>query len=158
MQIPSNPASPDETPASPLQTTNNSKTTVPEVTSSSSTGLQFSISLPKTDQPKTTEKLPPFHSLLSDVRPLLSRPNRLKLQPDQSAQGRQHRREYYTNRTRKTKRPRFDQNLQYSLKQEFSTWEIIFWDSRRQQYTIQSTSLPSQRLVVPPQAITAFPR
>ena len=43
-----------------------------------------------------------------------------------------------------------------SLKPEFSTWEIIFWDGRCQEYTIQRTSLPSQRLVVPPQAITAF--
>ena len=34
----------------------------------------------------------------------------------------------------------------------------VFWDSKRQEYTIQSTSLPSQRLVVPPQAITALPR
>ena len=157
-KIPSNPESPDETPASPLQTTNNPTTTVPDVASSSSTGLQLSISLPKTDQSKTTEKLPPFHSLLSDVQPLLSRPNHLKLQTDHSALGRQHRREYYTNHTRRTKRPRFDHKLQYSLKQEFSTWEIIFWDSRRQEYTIQITSLPSQRLVVPPQAITAFPR
>ena len=72
--------------------------------------------------------------------------------------GRQHRRENYTNRTRRTKRPRFNQHLLYSLKQEFSIRELIFWDSRRQEYTIQSTSLPSQRLVVPPQAITAFPR
>ena len=30
-----------------------------------------------------------------------------------------------------------------------------FWDSKRQDYTIQSTSLPSQRLAIPPQAITA---
>ena len=156
-KIPSNPASPDETPASRLQTTNNTVTTVPDVASSSSTGLQFSISLPKPDQSKTPEKLPPFHLLLSDVRPLLSRPNHLKLQLDHSALGRQHRREYYTNHTRRTKRPRFDQNLQCSLKHEFSTWEIIFWDNRRQEYTIQSTSLPSQRLLVPPQAITAFP-
>ena len=155
---PFNPASPDETPASPLQSTNNPTTTVPDVASSSSTGLQFSISLPKADQSKTTEKLPPSHSLLSDLRPLLSRPNHLKLQPDHSALGRQHRREYYRNHTRRTKRPRFNQNLIYSLKHEFSTWEINFWDSRRQEYTIQSTSLPSQRLVIPPQAITAFPR
>ena len=87
------------------------------------------MSLPKTDESKTTEKLPPFHSLLSDVRSLLSKPNHLKLQPDPSALGCQHRREYYTNRTRRIKRPRFDQNLQYSLKHEFLTWEIIFWDS-----------------------------
>ena len=157
-KIPSNPASPDETPASPLQPTNNPTTIVPDVASSSSTGLLFSISLPKTDQSKNTEKLPPFHSLLSNARPLLSRPNHLKLQPDQSALGRQHCHEYYTNHTRRTKQPRFDQNLQYSLKREFSKWEKNFWDSRRQECTIQSTSLPSQRLVVPPQAITAFPR
>ena len=155
--IPSNPASPDETPASPLQTTNNPTTTVPDVASSSSTRLQFSISLPKHDQSKTTEKLPPFHSLLCDVRPLLSKPIHLKLQPDHSALGRQHRREFFTNHTRRTKRPRFDQTLQYNLKYEFCTWQIIFWDSRRQEYTIQSTSLPSQRLVVPLQAITAIP-
>ena len=156
--MPSNPESLDETPASPFQTTNNPTATVPDVDSSSSTGLQFSVSLPKTHQSKTTQKLPPLHSLLSDVRPLLSRPNHLKLQPDHSALGRQHCREYYTNHTRRTKRPRFDQNLQYSLKHEFSTWEIIFWDSRRQEYTIQSTYLPSQRLVVLPHAITALPR
>ena len=157
-KIPSNPASPDKTPASPFQPTNNPTTTVPDVASSSSTGLQFSISLPETDQSKTTGKLPPFHLLLSDVRPLLSRPNHLKLQPDRSALGRQHRREYYTNHTRRTKRPRFDQNLQYSLTREFATWEIFFWDSRRREYTIQTKFLSSQRLVFPPQAITASPR
>ena len=156
--MPSNPASPDETPASPLQPTNNPTTTVSDVASPPSTGLQFSISLRENNQPKPTVGLPPFSSSLSDVRPLLSRPNRLKLQPDQSVLECQHRREYYTNHTRRTKRPRFDQKLQYSLKQEFSQWGIIFWDSRRQEYTIQRTSLPSQRLVVLPQAITAFSR
>ena len=35
---------------------------------------------------------------------------------------------------------------------------MFFWDSKRQEYTIQNTSLPSQRLVVPPEAITALPR
>ena len=145
-------------PASPLQPTNNPTTTVSDVSSTPSTGLQFSISLRENNQPKPADGLPPFSSFLSDVRSLLSRPNRHNLQPDQSALGRQNRREYYTNDTRRTKRPRFDQNLQYRRKREFSTWELIFWDSRRQEYTIQSTSLPSQRLVVPPQAITAFLR
>ena len=59
----------------------------------------------------------------------------------------------------RTKRPRFNQHLQYCLKPEFCKWEIVFfWDGERQEFTIQSTSLPSQRLVVPPQAITALPR
>ena len=159
-KIPSNPASPDETPATPLRSTNNPTKVISKPASSPSTGLQFPISLPKTDQSKTTDELPPFSSLLPDVRPLLSRPNHLKFQPDHSTLGRQHRREYYTNHTRRTKWPRFNQQLQDSLKPKFSTWEIIFWDSWRQEYTIQSTSLPShsQRLVVPPQAITAFSR
>ena len=34
----------------------------------------------------------------------------------------------------------------------------MFWDSQRQEYTIQKTSLPSQRLVVTPLAITTFSR
>ena len=155
---PSNPASPDETPASFLQTTNNRTTTVPDAALSPSAGLQFQIPLPETDQSKTTEELPPFSSLLSDVRPLPSLPNYLKFQPDHSTLGRQHRREYYTKLTLRTKRPRFNQHLLYSLNPEFSTWELIFWDSRRQEYTIRSTSLPSQRLVVPPQAITSSSR
>ena len=161
-KLPSNTASPDETPASPLQTTNNPTTTAPDVASPSSTGLQFSISLPKTDQSKTTEKLPPFHSLLSDVRLLLSRPNHLKLQPYHSAFGRN----IAVNIIQTT---HAEQNDPASIRiyntvsdtfthLQFSTWEIIFWDSRRQEYTIQNTSLSSQRLVVPRQAITAFPR
>ena len=130
----------------------------PDVAPSTSTGSQPSISPPEASQSESTQELPPFSSFLSDVRPLLSRPNQLKLQPTQSALGRQHRREYYTNHAGRTKRPRFNQQLQYSLKPEFCKWEIIFWDGKRQEYTIQSTSLPSQRLVVPPQAITALPR
>ena len=156
--MPSNPASPDETPASPLRSTNIPTNVIPEAASSPSTGSEFSISLPENDQPIPTEELPPFSSLLCNVRPLLSRPNYLKLQPDHSTLGREHRREYYTNHARRTKRPRFNQHLQYCLKPEFCKWEVIFWDSKRQEYTTQSTSLPSQRLVVPPQAITALPR
>ena len=62
-----------------------------------------------------------------------------------------------TNHARRTRRPRFNQQLQYCLKPEFCKWEIIFWDGKRQEYTIQNTYLSSQRLVVPPQAITALP-
>ena len=79
------------------------------------------------------------------------------MQPDHPAIGGQHRREYYTHRARRTKRPQFNQHLQYNLVLELFKWEIVSWDSRRQDYTIQNTSLPSQRLVLPPQAITHFP-
>ena len=141
-----------------LHGTDNPSTVLPDAASSPPTGLQFSISLPQNDQPKPTDEFLTFSSFLSEVRLFLSRPNNLKLQPDHSALVRQHRREYYTNHARRTKRPRFNQYLQYCLKPEFCNWEIIFWHSKRQEYTIQSTSLPSQRLVVPPQTITAIPR
>ena len=156
-KIPSNPASPDEPPSLTLLQTSQPLLINPNVAPSTSTGSHFSISSPEASQSETTQELPPFSSFLSDVRPLLSRPNQLKFQPNHSALGRQHRREYYTNHAGRIKRPRFNQQLQYCLKLEFCKWEIIFWDGKRQEYTIQNTSLPSQRLVVPPQAITALP-
>ena len=157
-KIPSNPASPDEPPSLTLLSTSQPPTINPDVAPSTLIGSQLPISSPEVSQSEGTQELPPFSSFLSDVRPLLSRPNQFKLQPDQCALGRQHRREYYTNHARRTKPPRFNQHLQYCLKPEFCNWEIIFWDGKRQEYTIQSTSLPSQRMVLPPQAITAFPR
>ena len=80
----------------------------------------------------------------------------IKFQPDHPTLGGQHCREYYTNRARRTKRPQFNHHLQYNLILEFFKWEIVSWDSRHQDYTIQNTSVPSQRLVVSPQAITAL--
>ena len=114
-KTPSNPLSPDETSISPLQSTNNPTTIIPGASPPLSTGLRFSILLPENDQSKTTDELHPLKSLLSDIRPLLSRANHLKNEPDQFALGRQHRREYYTNHARRAKRPRFSQRLQYSL-------------------------------------------
>ena len=76
-KLPSNPASPDETPTSPLQSTSNPTTREPDLTSSLSTGLQFSNFLLENDQSENTQELPPFNFFLSDVRPLLERPNHL---------------------------------------------------------------------------------
>ena len=139
-KIPSNPASPDELPSLTLLSTSQPPTINPDVAPSASTGSHISISSPEASQSEKTQELLPFSSFLSDVRPLLSRRNHLKLQPDQSALGRQHRREYYTNHAGRTKRRRFIQHLQYCLKPDFCKWEIIFWDGKRQEYTIQSTS------------------
>ena len=158
LRIPSNPASLDEPPSLTLLQTSQPPIIHQDVAPSTSTGSKFSIPPPEASQSESTQEIPPLSSFLSDVRLLLSRPNQLKLQPNQSALGRQHRREYYTNHASKTKPPRFNQQLQYCLKREFCKREIIFWDGKRQEYTIQSTSLPSQRLVVPPQAITALSR
>ena len=55
------------------------------------------------------------------------------------------------------RRPRYNACLHYRLTNAFSSWEIIFWDYKRQEYTIQNTALPSQRLVVPLSAIKVQP-
>ena len=67
----------------------------------------------------------------------------------------QHRREYFASRARIVKKPRFNRHLPYKLKPEFSSWEIIYWDGTRQEFTIKNNLLPSQRIVVPLRAITA---
>ena len=67
----------------------------------------------------------------------------------------QHRREYFASRARIVKKPRFNRHLPYKLKPEFSSWEIIYWDGTRQEFTIKNNSFPSQRIVVPLRAITA---
>ena len=52
----------------------------------------------------------------------------------------------------------FQPHLCYSLKPEYSSWKLIFWDSQQQEFTIQNTFLPTQQLVVPLRAITANPQ
>ena len=125
-QIPSNPASPDEPPSLTLLTTSQPPTINTDVAPSILIGSQLPISSPAVNQSEDTSELPAFSSFLSDVRPLLSRPNQLKLRPDSAVLGRQHRREYYTNHARRTRRPRFNQQLQYCLKPEFCKWEKSF--------------------------------
>ena len=55
------------------------------------------------------------------------------------------------------KKPRYKPHLHYQLTKVFSSWEIVFWDHKRQVYTIQNTVLLSQRLVVPLSAIEVLP-
>ena len=85
-----------------------------------------------------------------DARTSLSRPNRFQ------------RKQYILNQQKKerilrhcsfVKRPRYNPHLHYQLTNAFSSWEIVFWDQARQEYTIRNTALPSQRLVVPLSAI-----
>ena len=68
---------------------------------------------------------------------------------------RQHRRDHFARLVRAVKCPRFIPHLHYRLRPENSTWEILFWDTQRQEFTIQNTLPPSQRLVVPLRARTA---
>ena len=53
-----------------------------------------------------------------------------------------------------TRNPRFHYNLNYTLKEEVNQWRIIFWDSKRQEFTIENTTLKHQRLSVPLRAIS----
>ena len=68
---------------------------------------------------------------------------------------RQHKREQFAWLPRAVKCPRFNPHLHYRLRPEFSLWELLVWDSQRQEFTIQNPILPSQRLVVPLSAINA---
>ena len=77
---------------------------------------------------------------------------------DRLTLARQHKREYFAQLARAVKKPRFNPHLCYSLKPEYSSWKLIFWDRQQQEFTIQNTLLPTQRLVVPLCAITANPQ
>ena len=66
----------------------------------------------------------------------------------------QPRREHFAFRATKVKKPRFNRSLPYKLKPGFSSWEIFYWDSTRQELRLKNNSLPSQRIVMPLRAIT----
>ena len=85
-----------------------------------------------------------------DVRASLSRPNRFqrKLQIFKQKQ-----RESRYRLNKSVRRLRYNTCLHYRLTNAFFTWELVFWDYKRQEYNIQNTALPSQRLVVPLTAI-----
>ena len=88
-----------------------------------------------------------------DARASLSRPNRFQ----RTQILKQNRRESRYRHPNFVRRPRYNACLHYRLTNAFSSWEIIFWDYKRQEYTFQSTALSSQRLVVPLAAIEVQP-
>ena len=92
-----------------------------------------------------------------NVRPATLHPRHAQSQNNAKSVAlyKQHRREYFASRARIVKKPRFNRHLPYKLKPEFSSWEIIYWDSTRQEFTIKNNSLPSQRIMVPLRAISA---
>ena len=85
-----------------------------------------------------------------DARASLSRPNRFLRKQEIF---KQKRRESLFRHCKSVRRPRYNPHLHYQVTNEFSSWEIVFWDQARQEYTIQNTALSSQRLVVPLSAI-----
>ena len=88
-----------------------------------------------------------------DARASLSRPNRFR----RNQILKQKRRQSRCQHPNFVRRPRYNACLHYRLTNVFSSWEIFFWDYKTQEYTIQNTALPSQRLVVPLTAIGVQP-
>ena len=89
-----------------------------------------------------------------DARATLSRPNRF--QRNQQIL-KQMRRESRYRHHKSVRRPRFNARLHYQLTNAFSCREIVFLDSKRQEYTIQNTALSSQKIVVPLTTIEVQP-
>ena len=83
-----------------------------------------------------------------------SRPN--QFQRNQQTR-RQKRREGCYQHNQSVRQPQYSPSLHYQLTKVFSSWEIIFWDHRRQECTIQNTVLSSERIVVPLSAIERKP-
>ena len=161
ISIPSNPASPDE------------QSDTASTTRGLSSVTGYSIATFTTDQ----QPIPTIASSVGNVKSKNSssrrartraRPKRVRKlrrhtskdfqKGDRLTLARQHKREYFAQLARAVKKPRFNPCLCYSLKPEYSSWKLIFWDSQQQEFTIQNTLLPTQRLVFPLRAITANPQ
>ena len=55
-----------------------------------------------------------------------------------------------------TKNPQFQFNLTYKIKESINQWRIVFWDPKRQEFTLENPSLNFQRISVPLRSISAF--
>ena len=55
-----------------------------------------------------------------------------------------------------TQNPQFQFNLAYKIKENINQWRIVFWDSKRQEFTLENPSLNYQRLSVRLRSISAF--
>ena len=88
------------------------------------------------------------------ARASLSRPNRFQRKQQFF---KQQRREKFFRHCNSVKKPRSNPHSHYQQTKVFSSWEIVFWDHKMQDYTVQNTVLSSQRLVVPLSAIEVQP-
>ena len=143
------PGSPDST--STLEVSDND----PAVEVSSTADVLFLAEGSNEDQ----HELPPTYSFSADCSPVLSHPNQFKHHTETAnlVNSRQNRREQVAPKPTAIIRPRIKSRPRYSLKPKFDSWEIVFWDNQRKELTIKNTFLPSQRLVVPQQAIIILP-
>ena len=146
------PEPPIEQPTPQARILNNS----PPASPTANVLINNSIPLSTVNLESEDEPLRPTDISRENIRPVASRPKHANPQNNAKyvALYKQHRREYFVSRARIVKKPQFNRHLPYRIKPEFSSWQIVYWDGTRQEFTIKNTSLPSQRIVVPLRAVT----
>ena len=160
ISIPSNPASPDE--QSDTVSTTRGQLSITGCSTATVTTDQPQLSAISSSVGHAKPKNLSSRRARARARPkaqnLQRRTNKNLQRRDRLTIARQHKREHFAQLARAVKKPRFNPHLCYSLKPEYSSWKLVFWDSQQQEFTIQNTLLPTQRLVVPLCAITANPQ
>ena len=148
----SNPASTDEQYSADSAPTNEASDRDLTVEAPLTAGAQLIAENNNQDQHEPS----PAYSFPTDGSPVVLRPNQFKhrVQTANLANSRQDGREHFASKPTATIRPRINSRRRYSLKPEFDSCEIIFRDKQRKERTFDNTSFPSQRFVVPIQAVT----
>ena len=100
------------------------------------------LSLTPTDKP----------TIALNVRPR----KRKSTTPSRQQFHKQKKSEEATSKCTTTQNPQFQFNLNYRIKENINQWRIVFWDSKRQEFTLENPSLNYQRLSVPLRSISAF--
>ena len=101
-----------------------------------------SLSLTPTDKP----------TIALNIRPR----KRKSTTPSQQLFHKQKKSEEATSKYTNTQNPQFQFNLTYKIKENINQWRIVFWDSKRQEFTLENPSLNYQRLSVPLRSVSAF--
>ena len=100
------------------------------------------LSLTPTDKPTIALK----------VRPR----KRKSTTPSRQLFQKQKKNEEATSKYTTTQNPQFQFNLTYRIEEKINQWRIVFWDPKRQEFTLENPSLNYQRLSVPFRTISAF--
>ena len=100
------------------------------------------LSLTPTDKPTTA----------LNIRPR----KRKSTTPSRQLLHKQKKSEEATSKYTATQNPQFQFNLTYKITENINQWRIVFWDSKRQQFTLENPSLNYQRLSVPLRSFSAF--
>ena len=100
------------------------------------------LSLTPTDKP----------TIALNVRPR----ERKSTTPSRQLFRKQKKNEEATSKYTTTENPQFQFNLTYRIKENINQWRKVFWDSKRQKFTLENPSLNYQRLSVPLRSISAF--